>query len=284
MFVGAESRGLHEHEVGRLEHAMSSTQPATHGSQRAAQQASTGGLWSDLRILWHMVTSGGRGRTHEERLENFYSGQAAGYDAFRKRMLHGRVELFAALPAMPGGVWVDLGAGTGENAEHWGAKLSQFSRVYLVDLSSSLLKVADERIKARGWTNVVTAHADATKFVPPEGQADVVTMSYSLTMIPDWFLAVDQACRLLKPGGVVGVVDFFVARKYPAATLARHRWSTRTIWPAWFANDNVFLSPDHIPYLQSRFETVVLEQRRGKIPYLPFVRAPYYWFVGKKAG
>lgn len=262
-----------------------SSQPTTHNSQQSMSPPTTsnGGLLADLRILWHMVTSGGRGKTHEERLENFYSGQATGYDAFRKRMLHGRQELFTALPAVPGGVWVDLGAGTGENAEHWGEKLSQFSKAYLVDLSSSLLTVADQRIQARSWTNVVTAHADATKFVPPEGQADVVTMSYSLTMIPDWFLAVDQAYKLLKPGGIIGIVDFFVARKYPANGLAKHRWSTRTIWPAWFAGDNVFLNPDHIPYLQSRFETQTLEQRRGKIPYLPVVRAPYYWFIGGKS-
>ena len=147
-------------------------------------------------------------------------------------MLHGRTELFTALPAPPGGVWVDLGAGTGENAEHWGDKLPQFSQAYLVDLSSSLLKVADQRIQARGWTNVKTAHADATKFLPEEGHADLVTMSYSLTMIPDWFLAVDQAVRMLKPGGLIGIVDFFVARKYPADGLTRHRWSTRTVWPA----------------------------------------------------
>lgn len=255
-----------------------SAQPSTHNPQ----PTSKGGLFSDLRILWHMATSGGRGKTHEERLENFYSGQAAGYDAFRKRLLHGREELFTALPAMPGGVWVDLGAGTGENAEHWGDKLPQFSKAYLVDLSSSLLKVADQRIQARGWTNVVTAHADATKFLPAEGQADVVTCSYSLTMIPDWFLAIDQAFRMLKPGGTIGIVDFFVARKYPTESLAKHGWSTRTGWQAWFANDNVFLNPDHIPYLQSRFETVTLEQRRGKVPYLPLVRAPYYWFIGRK--
>lgn len=250
-------------------------QPSTLDSQPST-------LATDLRILWHMVTSGGRGKTHEERLENFYSGQAAGYDAFRKRMLHGRAELFTALPAVAGGVWIDFGAGTGENAEHWGDKLSQFSQAYLVDLSSSLLQIADQRIQARGWTNVVTAHADATKFVPAEGRADVVTMSYSLTMIPDWFLAVDQALKLLKPGGVIGVVDFFVARKYPSENLTKHRWFTRTVWPAWFASDNVFLSADHIPYLQSRFEAVRLEQRRGKIPYLPLVRAPYYWFIGRK--
>lgn len=242
----------------------------------------SGGFFNDLRILWHLVVSRATGNTHEERLESFYKGQAGGYDAFRRRLLHGREDLFAHLPAAPGGVWVDLGAGTGENAERWGERLPQFSQAYLVDLSSSLLKVADERIAARGWHNVATVHADATKFLPPEGAADVVTMSYSLTMIPDWFAAIDQAHRMLKPGGVMGVVDFFVARKYPVDGLSKHAWSTRTFWPTWFANDNVFLSPDHIPYLQSRFETVELVQRRGKVPYIPFVRAPHYYFIGRK--
>ena len=241
-----------------------------------------GGLYSDLKILWHMALAGGRGRTHEERLENFYSGQATGYDAFRKRLLHGREELFASLPAPEGAVWVDLGAGTGENAENWGPRLANFSQAYLVDLSSSLLKVADQRVRARGWTNVSTVHGDATQFVPPEGSADIVTCSYSLTMIPDWFLAVDQALRMLKPGGTFAVVDFFVARKWPAEELKKHSWATRTFWQVWFAIDNVFLDPDHIPYLQSRFETVSLIQDRGKVPLMPFVRAPYYRFVGRK--
>jgi len=243
---------------------------------------SKGSFLNDLKILWHMAITGGRGKTHEERLENFYSGQASGYDAFRKRLLHGREELFASLPDISNGIWVDFGAGTGENAENWGSRIQNFSAAYLVDLSSSLLKVAEQRVASRGWTNVKPVHADATKFVPPEGCADIVTFSYSLTMIPDWFLAIDHARRLLKPGGIIGVVDFFVARKWPAEGLAKQKWTTRTLWPAWFANDNVFLNGDHIPFLQSRFETVSLEQHRGTVPYLPLVRAPYYQFVGRK--
>jgi len=249
-----------------------------------ATRPPAGGFLNDLRILWHLVVSRATGGTHEERLESFYKGQATGYDSFRKRMLHGRKELFDQLPDLPGGIWVDLGCGTGENAEHWGSRLANFQQAYLVDLSSSLLKVAEQRVAARQWTNVTPVHADATKFLPPEGAADLVTMSYSLTMIPDWFAAVDQAYRMLKPGGMFAIVDFFVARKYPAAGLTKHGWTTRSFWPLWFGNDNVFLNPDHIPYLQNKFETVHLSQHRGKLPYLPLVRAPYYQFVGRKAG
>jgi S-adenosylmethionine-diacylgycerolhomoserine-N-methlytransferase len=239
---------------------------------------------NDMKTLWHLVARRVRGKTHQERLESFYSGQAAGYDDFRRRMLHSRQEMIQAIPVPQGGIWIDLGAGTGENAEHIGPPIAGLSRMYLVDLSESLLRQADARAQSRGWSNVVPVCHDATTFVPPEGSADVVTFSYSLTMIPDWFRAIDHAERLLKPGGTIGVVDFFVARKYPAQGRAPHPWSTRTFWPTWFGSDNVFLSPDHIPYLQNKFETVRLDERRGKIPYLPLIRAPHYLFIGRKRG
>ena len=197
-------------------------------------------------------------------------------------MLHSRQEMIQSVPVPEGGVWVDLGAGTGENAEHLGENLSRLSKMYLVDLSTSLLEQAKARIQARNWSNVEAICHDATTFVPGEGQADVVTFSYSLTMIPDWFRAIDQAYAILKPGGVIGVVDFFVARKHPAEGRTGHAWSTRTFWPTWFASDNVFLSPDHLPYLQNKFEAITLHERRGRIPYLPVIRAPHYLFIGKK--
>jgi S-adenosylmethionine-diacylgycerolhomoserine-N-methlytransferase len=162
-------------------------------------------------------------------------------------------------------------------------RLTDFDRVYVVDLSTSLLRIADERIAARGWDNVETVEADATTWRPPDGPVRLVTFSYSLTMIPDWFAAIEHAWDLLEPGGHIGVVDFYVARKYPAEGLARHGWPTRAFWPLWFASDNVFLSADHLPMLESRFERVHLEERRARLPYLPLVRAPYYIFIGRKA-
>lgn len=237
---------------------------------------------NDLKTLWHLVARRAHGSTHQERLESFYSGQANGYDDFRRRMLHSRQEMIQAIPIPPGGIWVDLGAGTGENAEHIGPGIEQLSKMYLVDLSTSLLKQAGQRVEARQWKNVVPVCHDATTFVPDEGQVDVVTFSYSLTMIPDWFRAIDHAWDLLKPGGTIGVVDFFVSRKHPAEKRVKHAWSTRTFWPTWFGSDNVFLSPDHLPYLQNKFETVRLDERRGKIPYLPLIRAPHYLFIGRK--
>jgi S-adenosylmethionine-diacylgycerolhomoserine-N-methlytransferase len=241
-------------------------------------------LIQDLKILYHLALRPVRGRNHAERMESFYSGQASAYDDFRKRLLHGREELFRNIPLPAGGVWVDLGGGTGGNMEFIAERIPQLQQAYVVDLASSLLKVATSRFQQRGWQHVQAVEADATLWQPPEGAADVVTFSYSLTMIPDWFLAIENAWRMLKPGGVIGVVDFYVSRKHVAESMQRHSWFTRSFWPVWFASDNVFPSPDHLPWLKSRFETVWCQEARSKVPYIPLIRTPYYQFIGRKPG
>lgn len=240
-------------------------------------------LAADLKTIYSLAVASSHGATHAERLESFYSAQAAGYDDFRRRLLQGREELFRMLPAPERGSWLDMGGGTGGNLEFLGDRLARLAHVSVVDLAPSLLTVARRRIAERGWTNVEAVEADVTTLAPSRGPADVVTFSYSLTMIPDWFAAIDRAYELLKPGGTIGVVDFYVSRKHAAAERTRHPWSTRTFWPAWFGHDNVHPSPDHLPYLARRFEPLVVQERRAKVPYLPFVRAPYYIFLGRRA-
>jgi S-adenosylmethionine-diacylgycerolhomoserine-N-methlytransferase len=240
------------------------------------------GLVSDLRVLYHMALTPARGATHGERLEAFYRAQRGDYDDFRRRLLHGREELMGALDVPDGGRLLDFGGGTGSNVEALGECRARLAEVRVVDLCPSLLEVAGERIKGNGWANVRTELADVTTYTSDAGPADAVTFSYSLTMIPDWFAAVDRAHALLRPGGLVGVVDFYVSRKWPAPGRRRHSAFQRFFWPTWFGWDNVFLSPEHLPYLQSRFETVRLEERLGKVPYLLGLKAPYYLFVGRK--
>jgi S-adenosylmethionine-diacylgycerolhomoserine-N-methlytransferase len=241
------------------------------------------GLLSDLRILYHLTLKPVRGGCHAERMEAFYSGQAEHYDEFRQRLLQGRQELWDAISEPDDAVWVDMGGGTGSNLEFFGPRIDRLKQIHVVDLSPSLLEVADRRIQQRGWADRAdTIAADATCFEPPTPPVDVVTFSYSLTMIPDWFAAIENARSMLRPGGQIGVVDFYVSRKHPPAGLRRHRWWTRSFWPAWFASDNVFPSPDHAPFLHRRFEPLFFSECSAKIPYLPFVRAPYYIFVGRK--
>jgi S-adenosylmethionine-diacylgycerolhomoserine-N-methlytransferase len=175
---------------------------------------------------------------------------------------------------------VDLGGGTGRTLGFLGPRLERLGHAHVVDVSPSLLAVARSRIDAAGWRNVTLHEADATDPPLPPGSADVVLFSYSLTMIPDWFRAVDRALLLLKPGGLIAVVDFYVSRKR-AAPFTQHGPLTRWLTRLWFSYTDVHVSPDHLPYLLARCDPISLVEGRHELP-LPFrVRVPVYRFIGR---
>ncbi len=224
-----------------------------------------------------------RGATHVDRLNYFYGRQAKNYDAFRPHLLHGRDLLWQSIFQTKPGIqtWIDFGGGTAANFAALGTKIQDLNRIEIVDPCTALTQVARRRIEENAWSNARVVDSDATSYKPAD-QADVVTFSYSLSMIPDWYAAIENAASALRPGGLIGVVDFYVSRKHAGEEMRQHGLATRTFWPAWFQSDNVFPSADHLPYLQSRFETIWLDESRGKIPFVPLLRAPYYSFIGRK--
>jgi S-adenosylmethionine-diacylgycerolhomoserine-N-methlytransferase len=236
-------------------------------------------LATDAKVLWQLLRGQARSGSHAERLQAFYAPQAGRYDVFRERLLHGRGELIAQVAPPPGSRVVELGGGTGRNLLFFGDRLAGYARFDLVDLCPALL--AEARKKAQALPNVHVTEADATRWRPSQ-PADLVYFSYSLTMIPDWRAAIDNAWAMLAPGGRIGVVDFFVSQPRPPRGRQRHGAATRWFWRCWFGHDGVFLDPAHLDYLAQRFPDHALSEHRGGVPYLPGLRVPYYRFVGRK--
>jgi S-adenosylmethionine-diacylgycerolhomoserine-N-methlytransferase len=237
-------------------------------------------LKNDLLVLKSLIKPR-RASKSADFLEEFYSDQADVYDEFRARLLKGRREMIQMIDWSSVSSWVDLGAGTGANLECV-PQVENLAQIHLVDLSPSLLGVAGDRVHKMALKNVQLHKADACSFDEVK-KVDLVTFSYSLTMIPDWFKAIENAHRLLKPGGTIAVVDFFVGRKWPQGLSGQHGFLSRTLWPIWFSYDNVFLNPDHLPYLNSKFEPLICEERQSTLPYLPsLLKVPYYIFIGQK--
>ncbi|MFF5174047.1 methyltransferase domain-containing protein [Micromonospora sp. NPDC000089] len=111
-------------------------------------------------------------------------------------MLHWLARARAALvpPATrPGALLVDLGCGAGLLAPHLSGK---GYRHVGVDLTRSAL----EQAAAHGVTVV---NGDATAVPLADGCADVVAAGEVLEHVPDWRRAVAEACRLLRPGGLL---------------------------------------------------------------------------------
>lgn len=240
-------------------------------------------LAEEGRILWALVRGQPTQGSLRDRLNGFYGPQAAHYDAFRERLLQGRAQLLHDLGGRlkKGDVLLEMGAGTGRNLEFLGPRLDDLTRVELVDICQPLLTQAKARWQHRPEVQVI--EADATLYRPDQ-PVDAVYFSYSLSMIPDWFSAIDNALSLLKPGGLLAVVDFYVSRRSPSAGHRRHSAFSRHFWPAWFGHDGVQPSADHLPYLEARCEPLELTEEMAKMPYLPLLKVPYYRFIGRKPG
>ena len=141
-----------------------------------------------------------------------------------------------------------------------------FAAVFVVDLSPSLCRVARDRFARLGWDNVKVVCEDARYLnldeymhgmAPSEDKkisyldrkANVVTLSYSLSMIPDFYSVIDSLSALLADNGVVGVADFYVqseidyrSRNYIGGKINRHcMWISRVFWRTWFEADRVSL-------------------------------------------
>jgi S-adenosylmethionine-diacylgycerolhomoserine-N-methlytransferase len=237
-------------------------------------------LLRDAGILWQLARGQSGKGTHAERLERFYRPQAEHYESFRARLLHGRRELVERVAPPPGGTLIELGGGTGSNLDYLGPRMCSLSRVEIVDLCPALLQEARKRC-AR-WPEVVhVVEADAATYRPTQ-LADSVILSYALTMMPDWRATLANALAMLRPGGLIGVVDFYISPAVPAAGRVRHGALARAFWPRWFAHDGVHLDPRHLPELMANTEAVHCAERRAGVPYLPGLRVPYYLYVGRK--
>jgi S-adenosylmethionine-diacylgycerolhomoserine-N-methlytransferase len=249
---------------------------------------------SDALILLRLLHGQPREGTHAQRLEAFYAPQAAAYDSFRERLLHGRRELIEMLSPSAGERIIELGAGTGRNLLFLGEQLARLEQATLVDLCPALLEQARQRTAT--MPNVQVIEADVTHWQPQQ-PADCVYLSYALTMIPDWRATLRNAIAMLRPGGRLGVVDFYVSAAHvPAdadadanadsdsdARLVQHGALTRWFWPRWFAHDGVHLNAEHLTLLRQLLPDHRLIEGFARVPYLPGLRVPYYRFVGRTA-
>jgi S-adenosylmethionine-diacylgycerolhomoserine-N-methlytransferase len=232
-------------------------------------------LRNDFVVLRQMLRGMPQASSHADRLQGFYATQAEHYDAFRERLLPGRAQLVARLPASEGIVIVELGGGTGRNLDYFGSRIESVSAIEIVDLCPALLE--QTHVRTRRYPQARVIEADATMY-RPEQAADCVYFSYALTMIPRWQDALANAIAMLKPGGILGVVDFYVPQANGSLLRSVDRW----FWRRWFAHDGVHLDTQHLDTLKRLLPDHELGESRARLPYMPGLRVPFYTFVGRK--
>src|SRR5438094_501287 len=135
-----------------------------------------------------------------------YENIAWFYDVTFGPALHpGRVDAIRRMAIRPGDRVLEVGVGTGINAALYPADCS----VTGVDLSSSMLERARERVARKGVRNVRLLQMDAASLKFADDTFDIVYAPYVISVVPDPVAVTREMCRVCRPGGRIVILNHF---------------------------------------------------------------------------
>lgn len=101
-------------------------------------------------------------------------------------------------------VMLDIATGAGHTAA---AFAPHVARVIATDITPEMLVETDKLASGKGLANIETRIADADALPFPDASFDAVTCRIAPHHFPDIAAFVSEVARVLKPGGVFGLVD-----------------------------------------------------------------------------
>jgi phosphatidylethanolamine/phosphatidyl-N-methylethanolamine N-methyltransferase len=151
-----------------------------------------------------------------------YEKLASVYDLIFGPSLHpGRVQAIQRMGIKPGDRVLEVGVGTGINASLYPRDCA----VTGIDLSSSMLEKARERVARKNIRNVRLLEMDAADLKFADGTFDIVYAPYLISVVPDPVAVAREMRRVCRPGGRIIVLNHF---RSPNRALA---WIERGISP-----------------------------------------------------
>ena len=117
----------------------------------------------------------------------------------------GRVKAIQRMALKPGDRVLEVGAGTGINALLYPPDC----QVTAIDLSSTMLEKARERISLHGLRNIRLLEADAAHLTFADDSFDCVYAPYTISVVPDPVKVALEMRRVCRPGGRLVILNHF---------------------------------------------------------------------------
>jgi S-adenosylmethionine-diacylgycerolhomoserine-N-methlytransferase len=182
-----------------------------------------------------------------EKMDRMYRGQRYIYDATRRYYLLGRDDLLDLIDPSPEERVLEIGCGTARNLIAL-ARSHPDAKFFGLDASSAMLETANAKVEAAGVTNIELRAALANDFTYAgtflqPSQFDKAFFSYSISMIPTWKAAIENALETIRAGGKLFIVDFYDQAQLPGFFRTSLKW--------WLSKFHVQYWESLIPFLRS---------------------------------
>ena len=139
-------------------------------------------------------------------VERVYEKLSKVYDLIFGPTLHpGRLVALERMGIKPGDRILEVGVGTGINTSLY----PPYCQVTGVDLSSSMLEKARERVAREGHRHVRLLEMDAQNLTFADGSFDIVYAPYLVSVVPDPVQVVREMRRVCRPGGKIIILNHF---------------------------------------------------------------------------
>ena len=139
-------------------------------------------------------------------VERVYEKLSKVYDLVVGPTLHpGRLVAIERMGIRPGDRILEVGVGTGINTSLY----PRNCHVTGVDLSSSMLEKARERVAREGLRNVRLLEMDAQNLTFAEDSFDIVYAPYLVSVVPDPVQVALEMRRVCRPGGKIIILNHF---------------------------------------------------------------------------
>jgi phosphatidylethanolamine/phosphatidyl-N-methylethanolamine N-methyltransferase len=139
-------------------------------------------------------------------VERVYERLASVYDLIFGPTLHpGRLHARDRMVIAPGDRILEVGVGTGINA----ALYPSHCHITGIDLSTSMLDKARERVARQGLRNVRLLEMDAANLTFADDTFDIVYAPYLVSVVPDPVRVVTEMRRVCRPGGRIIILNHF---------------------------------------------------------------------------
>ena len=103
---------------------------------------------------------------------------------------------------------LDVACGTGDI----GLEILKKYKIQLIniDLSKNMLNIAKEKAEKKNYTNIQFIKGDAEALPLEDNSIDCLTISYGFRNIPNHEDALNEFYRVIKPGGMLGILEFSI--------------------------------------------------------------------------